>query len=58
VDGHFVAHGLQILVEFGGLWSWLHPFLGDEVVGEDLAQADFVGVGDARCGGMQGGDQE
>ena len=33
VDGNFVAYGLQILIEFGGLWCWLHAFLGDEVVG-------------------------
>jgi hypothetical protein len=45
VDGDFVAYGLQILVEFGGLRCGLHAFLGDEVVGQDLAEADFVGVG-------------
>ena len=41
-----VADGLEIFVEPFCLRSRRHAFLGHEVVGEDFAEADFVGVGE------------
>jgi hypothetical protein len=57
--GHAVSDRLQVFVEFPGLRSRLHAFLGDEIVGEYLTEADFVGVSNRRIRlDLQGRDQQ
>jgi hypothetical protein len=40
------------------LWGGLHAFLRDEVIGQNLAYADFVGVGYGGSGGLGIGSDE